>query len=103
MYTRLLVLSTLLYALVLWVTRYGDGPDNSLRLAIFHAVSMQTTSGFVIDNFSQWPGALPVILMLTRFHRRLRRVHLGRHEGSALAPHLATGSARGHTARTSEC
>ena len=67
MYTRLLVLSTLLYALVLWVTRYGEGPENSLRLAIFHAVSMQTTSGFVIDNFSQWPGALPVILMLSAF------------------------------------
>jgi len=66
-YTRLLVISTVLYTLVLWLTRYGEGPEHSLRLAVFHAMSMQTTSGFVIDSVAQWPGALPVLLMLSAF------------------------------------
>jgi trk system potassium uptake protein TrkH len=66
-YLSILAASTVLYALVLWLSRLPDDPGYALRLAIFHAVSMQTSSGFVTDNFSLWPGALPVILMLSTF------------------------------------
>jgi len=67
MFVRILVLSIALYTLVLWLTRHIHEPGEALRLAVFQAVSMQTTAGFVTDNFSLWPGALPVILVLSAF------------------------------------
>jgi trk system potassium uptake protein len=66
-YARILALSILIYTLVLWLSSFTRDPSHALRLALFHAVSMQTTSGFVTDNFSLWPGALPVILLLSAF------------------------------------
>jgi trk system potassium uptake protein TrkH len=67
MYVRLLVLGTVVYGIVLYFSRYADDPTRALRLALFHAVSMQTTSGFVTDDFTHWPGALPVLLLLSAF------------------------------------
>lgn len=67
MFVRILVLSIALYTLVLWLTRHIHEPGEALRLAVFQAVSMQTTAGFVTDNFALWPGALPVILVLSAF------------------------------------
>jgi trk system potassium uptake protein TrkH len=66
-FVRILAVSIVLYAVVLWFARHEGNPLHALRLAIFHATSMQTTSGFVTENFSLWPGALPVILMLSAF------------------------------------
>jgi trk system potassium uptake protein TrkH len=66
-YVRILAVSILLYTLVLWLRGYVHEPGEALRLALFHAVSMQTTSGFVTDDFTHWPGALPVILILSAF------------------------------------
>ena len=67
MFVGILLASITLYTLVLSLTRYSDDPGHALRLALFQAVSMQTTSGFVTDNFSLWPGALPVIVMISAF------------------------------------
>ncbi len=67
MFVWILVSSIALYTLVLWLTRHIDEPGEALRLAIFQAVSMQTTAGFVTDDFTHWPGALPVILVLSAF------------------------------------
>jgi trk system potassium uptake protein TrkH len=66
-YVRILAVSIVLYTLVLWLRGYVHEPGEALRLALFHAVSMQTTSGFVTDDFTHWPGALPVILVLSAF------------------------------------
>ncbi len=38
-----------------------------LREGIFQTVSMATTTGFSTSNFSEWPGGLPFILLLTAF------------------------------------
>jgi trk system potassium uptake protein TrkH len=67
MFVRLLAVSIVLYAVVLWLSDHAHAPMHAFRLALFHATSMQTTSGFVTDNFSHWPGALPVILILSAF------------------------------------
>lgn len=40
---------------------------HSLRSALFHAVSVQTSTGFTTENFSTWPGALPTLLIFTSF------------------------------------
>lgn len=66
-YVRILGISILVYTLVLWLSRFVHEPGHALRLALFHAVSMQTTSGFVTDDFTHWPGALPVLLILSAF------------------------------------
>lgn len=66
-YVGILVASTVLYTLVLWLMRSPDDPAHAFRVSIFHAVSMQTSTGFFTENFSLWPGALPVILMLSTF------------------------------------
>ena len=42
-------------------------PGESLTKAVFHSVSVGTTSGFVSADFSAWPGALPVLLVLASF------------------------------------
>lgn len=66
-YVRILALSIVLYALVLWLSDDNNSPLPALRLALFHATAMQTTAGFVTDDFSMWPGALPIILILSAF------------------------------------
>ncbi len=66
-FVRILVVSIALYTLVLYFTRFSQAPGEAFRLALFQAVSMQTTSGFVTDDFTHWPGALPVILILSAF------------------------------------
>jgi trk system potassium uptake protein TrkH len=66
-FVALLLLSVAVYTVVLWLGRSLDDPGRAFRLAMFHAVSMQTSSGFFTDDFSHWPGALPVILMLSTF------------------------------------
>jgi trk system potassium uptake protein TrkH len=66
-YVGLLIASVLLYTVVLWASQTHADPSRALRVSLFHAVSMQTTSGFVTEDFTHWPGALPVILLLTSF------------------------------------
>ncbi|HEU4602107.1 MAG TPA: TrkH family potassium uptake protein [Steroidobacteraceae bacterium] len=66
-YAGLLLLSVALYATVLYFSHAIADPNDAFRLALLHAVSMQTTTGFRTDNFSLWPGALPVVLILSTF------------------------------------
>jgi trk system potassium uptake protein TrkH len=42
-------------------------PEVALRTALFQAVSTQTGTGFFTTDYSLWPGALPVILLLMTF------------------------------------
>jgi trk system potassium uptake protein TrkH len=39
----------------------------ALEAAIFHTVSIITTSGFTTENFSLWPGFLPYLLLVGAF------------------------------------
>ncbi len=67
MYVRILGFSILLYTAVLWLSDHTNSAVQAFRLALFQATSMQTTSGYVTEGFAHWPGALPVILMLSAF------------------------------------
>ncbi len=66
-FTGILVGSTLLYAATLWLSGVNAEPIQALRVSLVQAVSVQTSTGFVTDDFSAWPGALPLILVLTMF------------------------------------
>ena len=41
--------------------------EDSIRNAIFQAISVGTTAGFTTTNFNLWPAFLPVLLLLTSF------------------------------------
>ena len=45
----------------------SDDGWQSFRLAAFHVVSMLTTTGFVTDNFAEWPNIVPYLLILGAF------------------------------------
>lgn len=51
---------------VLWLTETYD-PMASLRYGIFEVVSVATTTGFGVADFSQWPSVLPFTLFLAAF------------------------------------
>jgi trk system potassium uptake protein TrkH len=52
-----------LTTLMLYVTRTYDSLGESLRYAAFEVVSVFTTTGYGIADFSRWPLALPVVLI----------------------------------------
>ncbi len=41
--------------------------EHSLRKAVFQAISVSTTAGFITENFNLWPAFLPVMLLLASF------------------------------------
>jgi trk system potassium uptake protein len=61
-----LLCMTALVAFVLWQT--GEAEElAALRLALFEVVSVMTSTGFGIDDFSTWPSLLPVLLIFSSF------------------------------------
>jgi trk system potassium uptake protein len=54
-----------LTTVVLFATRTYGSLAESLRYAMFEVVSVLTTTGFGIADFSLWPLALPIVLIFT--------------------------------------
>ncbi|QOR40138.1 potassium transporter [Billgrantia diversa] len=50
----------------LWLTGTHN-TEFGLRHGLFQAVSVATTAGFAVDDFSAWPGALPFLLFMAAF------------------------------------
>ncbi|WP_416139532.1 TrkH family potassium uptake protein [Halomonas sp. HK25] len=57
---------SLITVVSLWLTNTYD-TERGLRHGIFQVVSVATTSGFGVANFSIWPGALPFLLFMAAF------------------------------------
>jgi trk system potassium uptake protein TrkH len=66
-YLAVLGATTLVTVTVLVWNDYHDHPFTSLRSALFHAVSVQTSTGYGTESFALWPGALPTLLIFTSF------------------------------------
>jgi trk system potassium uptake protein len=66
-YLGVLGATTLVTVTVLLWHSVHDDPFTSLRSALFHAVSVQTSTGYTTENFALWPGALPTLLIFTSF------------------------------------
>ncbi len=63
-----LVVATIIVAtFYLLVAGTYAGPAESFRHAAFQVVSLLTGTGFVTTAFVDWPGAMPVLLMLIAF------------------------------------
>ncbi|AXY43744.1 TrkH family potassium uptake protein [Halomonas sp. JS92-SW72] len=50
----------------LWLTE-TYGTERGLRHGVFQVVSVATTAGFGVADFSAWPGALPFLLFMAAF------------------------------------
>ena len=66
-YVAILLATTLFTTVVLVLTGAHADPAEAVRSALFHAVSVQTSTGFTTEDFSLWPGMLPTLLIFTSF------------------------------------
>ena len=63
LYTCIVFGATLLIALVLWSAHGFD----SIRLGLFHVISIGTGTGFTTTDFNAWPDAARMVLFLLMF------------------------------------
>ncbi|MGR8948583.1 MAG: TrkH family potassium uptake protein [Gammaproteobacteria bacterium] len=66
-YLLLLGSVSLVCTIGLVLTNYTENIASSIRLALFQAVSIGTTTGFTTSTFQIWPGFLPLLLLFTSF------------------------------------
>ncbi len=66
-YILILVATSLFTATYLLSSGQYDDPVVAAWYALFNTVSIMTTTGFTITDFSVWPGALPVLLVFMMF------------------------------------
>ena len=66
-YSFILIVVSVLVVFGLFQFRGIENPDQTLVNGVFQAVSIATTTGFTTENFSIWPAAIPVLLILTSF------------------------------------
>jgi trk system potassium uptake protein TrkH len=66
-YFGLILSISLAVALYLWFMGEFDSLATSIRHAFFQVVAVHTSTGFLTTGFADWPGAVPVLLMLLTF------------------------------------
>ena len=64
LFAVLLLLISLLITLLLWRQQVYDDVWQSIRFAVFQAVSYTTTTGFGTADVYLWPGTLPLLMIL---------------------------------------
>lgn len=65
-YLLILLGLVIVCASVLIASQYYD-PISAIRYAAFQAVSIATTTGFTVTDFSAWPSVLPFLLLYASF------------------------------------
>ncbi|MFK8029247.1 MAG: TrkH family potassium uptake protein [Gammaproteobacteria bacterium] len=58
--------SAVVFGLLYYVGAFNSLPE-TITKSVFQAVSIGTTTGFATADFSSWPGAIPVLLILSSF------------------------------------
>jgi trk system potassium uptake protein len=66
-YAGVILVLVVFYAATLFLTGTKATALDALRASAFHAVSIQTSTGFLLEDFSLWPLALPVLLIFSSF------------------------------------
>ncbi|MET1256446.1 TrkH family potassium uptake protein [Aliikangiella maris] len=65
-YVTIIAIVTLVTALIL-IIKAGSGFSKAIGDALFHTVSMATTTGFATEEFYAWPIFLPALLIFASF------------------------------------
>lgn len=63
-YMAFIFFASLIASILLYTNSTYDSLYESIRHGVFHAISVITTTGFTTDAFHQWPGGLPLLLVL---------------------------------------
>ncbi len=66
-YVKLLGGLTFIVLIYLYLTGHYSTLAETFTKGLFQVVSVGTTTGFTTDSFVSWPGALPVLLILSSF------------------------------------
>ena len=66
-YLLVLLAVTGIAVVTLQVSAVYPGLGETFGQAVFHAVSIGTTTGFTTSQFHHWPGALPLLLLFVSF------------------------------------
>ena len=64
LFALLLLIISVAVTILLWRQQIYDNFWQSIRYAVFHAVSFTTTTGFATTEVYLWPGTLPLLLLL---------------------------------------
>ena len=66
-YSFILIVLSIFVIVTLYQYRGFTDPGQTFIGGLFHAVSIATTTGFTTEDFTVWPAALPVLLILASF------------------------------------
>ena len=66
-YSMVLICSTIIVIAALSFNSQYESSIETLRHSLFQTISIATTTGFTSQNFSNWPAAIPVFLIMMSF------------------------------------
>jgi len=66
-YSMVLICSTIIVIAALSFNSQYESSSETLRHSLFQTISIATTTGFTSQNFSNWPAAIPVFLIMMSF------------------------------------
>ncbi len=66
-YSMVLICSTIIVIAALSFNSQYESSTETLRHSLFQTISIATTTGFTSQNFSSWPAAIPVFLIMMSF------------------------------------
>ncbi len=66
-YAMVLICSSIIVITVLSLNGQYESANETVRHSLFQTISIATTTGFTSQNYSSWPAAIPVFLIMMSF------------------------------------
>ena len=66
-YAMVLICSSIIVIIALSLNGQYESANETLRHSLFQTISIATTTGFTSQNYSSWPAAIPVFLIMMSF------------------------------------
>ena len=66
-YSMVLICSSIIVIIALSLNGQYDSANETVRHSLFQTISIATTTGFTSQNYSSWPAAIPVFLIMMSF------------------------------------
>ena len=66
-YAMVLICSSIIVILALSINGQYESANETVRHSLFQTISIATTTGFTSQNYSSWPAAIPVFLIMMSF------------------------------------
>ena len=66
-YAMVLICSSIIVITALSLSGHYESANETVRHSLFQTISIATTTGFTSQNYSSWPAAIPVFLIMMSF------------------------------------